>query len=664
MAIFIRSMLLLLAVWQPVAQAADSGWLRAAQNTHAEVRLRSATTPDNQVRLLIDVRLQPGWKTYWRTPGEGGVAPAIRWESDIAEERWSWPTPARFNVSGFTTQGYQRDVSLPVTLRASGILKGTLTLSTCSNVCILTDFPFSLDLDKPANAEFVADYARALGQVPVNSGLIDVLKAGYAGNELRVEAERADGWHHPEIFLDNPTGSVLGKPVIKIKDRQMIASMPVTDEWGGESPYLHGQELSLVIADRGISQQSNTVIGDPLAVPFTYDGLAYIALLALLGGLVLNLMPCVLPVLALKLSGLIQASGQSRRLTRQQFLASSAGIVTSFIMLALFMSLLRLSGETLGWGIQFQNSGFLLVMALVSFFFTASLFDLVHIRLPSFLNTRLAMQGGDNLSGHFMQGIFATLMATPCTAPLLGTAIGWALAAPLPGLWLLFILMGIGMSLPWLLIAMQPDLARFLPKPGRWMLYLRASLGTMLLLSCIWLLSLLAGHWNRVAVAIISLLLLAILPCSLIKQGRNRLASCVALIIALSVAGYTVTTGEGDELRWKPLTEEAVHEALQGNKRVLVDITAEWCITCKLNKLHVFDSNVVRKALKADDIVLLRGDWTHADPQISRFLQQRGSVAVPFNQVYGPATPEGIVLGTVLSRDALLSSLARAKEQP
>lgn len=665
MMILIRSLMLLLAVWLPAVQAADSGWLRAAENSHAEVRLRAAPQ-GNIVQLLLDIRLKPGWKTYWRTPGEGGIAPAIQWHSAVGDERWSWPVPTRFDVSGLSTQGYHGDVSLPISLRASGVLRGTLTLSTCSNVCILTDYPFSLDLKQPADADFTADYARALGQVPVSSGLTETLRAGYASGELSLVAERADGWQQPAIFLDNPSGAMLGKPDIQIKGSQMIARVPVTDEWGEAPPDLQGKQLSVVIADGGISQQSRTNIGTTVAGSSAYAGLAWVALMALLGGVTLNLMPCVLPVLAIKISGLVQAKAQCRRLTRQQFLASAAGIICSFAVLALFMSALRLSGEALGWGIQFQSSGFLLLMVLVAFLFTASLFDLLHIRLPSALNTRLAMQGGSGLSGHFLQGAFATLLATPCTAPLLGTAIGWALTASLPVLWLLFILMGVGMSLPWLIMALMPDLARYLPKPGRWMLQLRAVLGMMMLLSSLWLLSLLEVHWGVTVVSIISVLLSAVLACCLIKQKRRVMASAVVLAVTVSVAGYMATAETnttGDRLHWQPLSEEAIRQALHDNKRVFVDVTADWCITCKINKRRVLDNADVRKALAAKDVVLLRGDWSQADPEISAFLQRRGSVAVPFNQIYGPTLPGGRVLEPLLSRDVLLSTLARSKEQ-
>lgn len=196
-------------------------------------------------------------------------------------------------------------------------------------------------------------------------------------------AERDESWQQPEIFLDNPEGAMFGKPEISTEGKVFTARVPVTDEWGEAPPDLTGHKLSLVISDTGLAQESAVPVGAEITQGVPSKGLWQVALFAILGGFILNLMPCVLPVLAIKLGGLVQAKGQERTLTRKQFLASTGGILTSFAALALFMSVLRLSGNALGWGIQFQSSGFLVVMVVVTFLFTASLFDLLHFRLPS-----------------------------------------------------------------------------------------------------------------------------------------------------------------------------------------------------------------------------------------------------------------------------------------
>ncbi|HBZ15644.1 protein-disulfide reductase DsbD family protein [Candidatus Pantoea floridensis] len=666
MYLLIRSLLLLLASCAMTAQAADTGWLRNAQNSHAEVRLRSASFNDKQ-QLLLDIRLQPGWKTYWRTPGEGGVAPEIRWQTPEVNARWFWPAPERFDVSGLTTQGYKGDITLPIELAtlSSQRLAGTLTLSTCSDVCILTDFPFSLDLTRPADVNFARDYAEAMGQIPAAGGLTDRLDASFVNGELQIRAQRQDGWQKPALFFDYPPGSMLAAPSISVSGDTLSARVAVTDEWGEAAPDLRGKTLSLVVADGGIAQQSSVTIGaESLVSGGAASTLWSVVLLALLGGLILNLMPCVLPVLAIKLSSLVQQQGQTQRQTRQQFLASSAGIIFSFLLLALLMTGLRLSGQALGWGIQFQSSGFLLVMVLVMFLFSASLFDLLHFRLPSGLNTTLATRGSDGLLGHFGQGAFATLLATPCSAPFLGTAVAYALTAPLPQLWLLFVALGVGMSLPWLLVAALPGMARCLPRPGRWMVHLRSVLGLFMLLATFWLVTLLIPHWGATFALMLALTLLVVLCIWLVKQQALQQAGVVLITLTLAGALFLMTRiePEEDSLHWLPLTEAALNQALEQDKRVFIDVTADWCITCKVNKSRVLNQPDVRAALKADDVVLLRGDWTQPDAAIGEFLRRRDRVAIPFNQIYGPALPQGQILSPLLTREAVISTLSEAKK--
>ncbi|EKN4182038.1 thioredoxin family protein [Yersinia ruckeri] len=663
----------LLLLWLPNLWAADSGWLISPLNDHAKVRLRTEPIAEGETRLLLSVALEKGWKTYWRSPGEGGIAPSITWAQPLAEVKWHWPTPQRFDVSGISTQGYQQQVALPIVISAapSGVLAGTLTLSTCSNVCILTDYPFSLDLSKPGyDPRFDHDFAQAMGQVPVATGLADEISAGYGNGEIQILAQRSAGWQQPMVFFDGITDAELGKPEVVVTGEQLAVRVPTSDGWGDSAPDLRGKPLTLVISNGGMAQEATVTLGEALILPGSTTAYWQWLVIALIGGLILNLMPCVLPVLAMKLGSVLQVEHQSRRGVRLQFLSSSLGILTSFWLLALLMTVLRLGNHALGWGIQFQNPWFIGFMVLVTALFSANLFGLFEVRLSSSLNTRIATHGGNGLGGHFWQGALATLLATPCSAPFLGTAVAFALAAPLPALWGIFTALGIGMSLPWLAIATWPKLALCLPKPGRWMLHLRIVLGLLMLASCLWLISLMSSHigtlWTLISAAI---LLLALLLAMGRHYGR-RLALITGLISLLVIGGLLLLgalTAERwrqplhDDVQWQPLSETAIQQALAQNKRVFVDVTAEWCVTCKVNKINVLMRSDVQKALMADDVVALRGDWTHSSPEMSAFLRKRGSVAVPFNQVYGPSRPQGVVLSPLLNRESLLDVLASAK---
>lgn len=618
---FRQALICLLFLWLPASWAAESGWLRSPQNDHASVRVRADTTAQGETRLLIDVKLENGWKTYWRSPGEGGIAPSIAWKENSPAVNWFWPTPARFDVAGITTQGYHQRVTFPLRVqgKAPATLAGVLTLSTCSNVCLLTDYPFSV-APSSRDAGFAHDYAQAMGRIPLAQGLTDTLQADTRPGELIVTAQRSAGWTDPALFLDSVGEVDFGKPHIRVDGDTMRATVPVHDSWGEGAPDLRGQPLTLVLADNEVAQESELTPGNAPAAVGGGLPLWQVVLMALAGGLILNLMPCVLPVLAMKLGSVLLVEDKSRRQVRRQFLASVVGILASFMALALLMTILRLSNQALGWGIQFQNPWFIGVMMLVMLAFSASLFGLFTFRLPASLTTKLATHGGNGLAGHFWQGAFATLLATPCSAPFLGTAVAVALTASLPTLWGLFLALGVGMSLPWLLVAMRPGLAQRLPRPGRWMNGLRRLLGLMMLGSAIWLATLLLPH-----------------------------------------LGFSSSPAEKERVNWQPLSEQAITDALAQHKRVFIDVTAEWCITCKVNKYNVLTTPSVQEALGQPDVVALRGDWTLPSDEITAFLNARGQVAVPYNQIYGPGLPQGQTLPTLLTRDNLLKTLAEAK---
>ena len=660
-----RILFCLLWLWLPVGQAADTGWLRAADNTHASVRLR-AQQESGGARLLLDVNLEKGWKTYWRSPGEGGIAPAIRWNTP-QEVRWHWPTPQRFDVAGMSTQGYRGDVSFPMETdgQLPKTLSGVLTLSTCSNVCILTDYPFSLDMAAPAGEPFNYDFTKAMGTLPLKSGLTRRLSAHYASGKLTLQAEREGGWQRPALYIDDMEGVDFGKPTLRIEGNTLKATVPVSDGWGEAAPDISHHTLSLVLSDGGQAQESRIAIGKGSAAPPL--SLGWVLLMALAGGLILNVMPCVLPVLAMKLGALVQTQTRERGAVRRQFLASTCGIVASFLALALMMTLLRLGNQALGWGIQFQNPWFIGAMRLVMALFSASLLGLFEFRLSSGASTFLATRGGSGIMGHFWQGAFATLLATPCTAPFLGTAVSAALIAPLPLLWGLFFAMGIGMSLPWLAVALWPGLAKRLPRPGRWMNGVRLVLSLMMLGSAVWLLSLLTAHIGRTAVGLLMVALTLALLLAVAWRYRGATAlwtGAVTLLTASSVALLTLANVPGprrDRIDWQPLSEQAIVRALADHKRVFVDVTADWCVTCKANKYNVLLRDDVQSALSAPDVVALRGDWTRPSATINSFLTARGSAAVPFNQIYGPGLPEGRIQPPLLDRDTLLAALSDAK---
>ena len=656
-----------------IVHAADTGWLVSPQNDHARIRFQ-AERENNRIQGLLTVELKPGWKTYWRSPGEGGVAPKISWPEGV-KDSWSWPVPSRFDISGMTTQGYHDRVQIPITLDGvkNDTLDGTLTLSTCSNVCLLTDYPLHLDFTQPVDDGFRSAFERAMRAVPGTSGVAADLSAWLSDGSLVVTGTTDGQWENPGIYFDPLEGDILpGDPVITHDGNRLRVTVPVTDEWGDKPASLEGKALSFVLTNGDRAQQTSLTVGATPDAPSAPDGIGKMVLFALLGGLILNLMPCVLPVMGMKLNSILHAGSNSRTI-RLRFLATSAGIVTSFMLLAAMVTALKLAGASLGWGIQFQNPWFIGLMVAVTFLFALNLFGTFEMLLPSATAGRLAAAGGTGIGGSFCEGMFATLLATPCSAPFLGTAVAFALGAPLHALWLVFLMLGVGMSLPWLFVALVPKTALLLPKPGRWMNTLKVVLGLMMLASSFWLASLLSLHLGDAIAQAVMLILVAVALALFVMKRQTSSPLFWLVVIALSAfGGYQVrgllnappdalAQNTAQTISWQPLSEEAIAQALVQGKRVFVDISADWCVTCKVNEHRVLNQPDMIAALRQPDVVALRGDWSQPSALIAEFLAKRNRYAIPFNAVYGPGLPDGEILSPLLDKRTLVTTLNNAK---
>ncbi|MBW9401544.1 DUF255 domain-containing protein [Leclercia sp. EC_58] len=645
------------------ACAAVPGWPMTPDNAHAQVQVWHDAPADGKVRLLLDVTPDEGWKTYWRTPGDGGFRPVIEWASQ-ATTQWHWPRPVRFTSAGFSSVGYDRRVVFPLEITTDEVqrLRGKLTLSLCSNLCVVNTFPLDINLAAGPSADFASAWDEAMRAVPATHGAIAVKSVATDRDTLTVKLTSPQGWSRPELFTDNPTEATLAPLQTAVQGDTLTARFSVSNSQGEPLAANGLQQIALLVSDGAQSQQLTVELS-----PGPSTTLWQIMAVALVGGLILNLMPCVLPVLGIKLASLMTLAESTRRQTRLRFLATAAGIIFSFLVLAAVVTGLRLSGAWIGWGFQFQNPWFIGAMVLVTWIFCFSLAGLLEIRLPSTLTTRLATAGGNGIGGSFLEGAFATLLATPCTAPFLGTAVTFALAAPVHQLWLVFLVLGIGMSLPWLAIAMAPGVARWLPKPGPWMGKLRLVLVLLMLGSCIWLMSLLVKECGARYVLIGGGLMVALFLYRCAKtmpHHRENLRSLAfGVLFGAGLYAFLAPQPQGKEdspLNWQPLSEAALSEALAARKRVLVDITADWCLNCRVNEVMVLHRPEVVTALNRDDVVLLQGNWSQPSAEIEQFLRRYGASGIPFNAIFGPSLPQGHVLPSLLSKEALLTALAKA----
>ena len=408
-------------------------------------------------------------------------------------------------------------------------------------------------------------------------------------------------------------------------------------------------------------------------------GLAAMLLLALLGGLILNAMPCVLPVLSLKVFGLVRSAGHGRSEVVRGALATAAGILASFLALALAAVAARAAGAAVGWGIQFQRPGFVAFLAVVVVLFSLNLWGLFEIALPQ----RLARVGGagprEGLAGHFVSGLFATLMATPCSAPFLGTAVGFALGQEAPAILAIFTAVGLGMALPYLLLAAAPGAARFLPRPGAWMDTLRGVMGFLLAAAAVWLFYVLSSQISLERLAMIQLGLLALalflwlrhrhMASGSPRNGMRWIAEAgMIAAVALTVGIAAVSPSAGPRLmadaapsliEWQPWDRARAESLAAEGQLVFVDVTADWCFTCKVNERLVLETPEIAGAFEEHGVVPMKADWTNRNDEIGKFLAEHGRYGIPFYLLYRPGQ-EPRVFSELLTKEGLREAVQAA----
>ena len=661
--------------------AQTTGWLQ--EPSHPPIQLRfmltgQVDTTTNTVPAVLEVKLSGDWKTYWRSPGEGGIAPSIDWQdsTNLVNSNWQWPVPKHFSLLGLETYGYTDSVSFPMQLQFEDInkpliLAGTLTLSSCTTICVLTDYDINMSVDiqnLQADADAMFLYNKSITKVPrkVDDNNAIQLVWDHANSQLQATISGYNWGETPTLLIDGDLDTAFKLKTVEESADNLIAVFNASS-WLGEIELIDKTlNLTVITSEQALEFSTPVIAGQ---VTIAGQSLIGIVLFALLGGLILNIMPCVLPVLGMKLSTIIDAPRLEKGKIRQQFLASAAGIIVSFWLLAAFIFALKVSGQAIGWGIQFQSPWFIAAMVVITAVFSLNMLGAFEFSLSSNVQTKLATVGDDSNRGHFLQGMFATLLATPCSAPFLGTAVAYALGADTVTLFVIFTALAIGMALPWLLVATFPSLVSLLPKPGRWMGSVKTVFAGLLMLTCLWLVTLLSSFLPTLAIyGLFSVVSLIFIGFMIKLKGKRAvlisvsvgllLGSAVALAASLTTSKWS--NGLPEDLAWQELDTVRIEQEVQAGNTVFVNITADWCITCKANKIGVILQDPVYSTLQAENVVPMEGDWTVRSEKVTNYLQNNGRFGVPFNIVYGPKAPSGIPLLVILSDDAVMNAIKQA----
>jgi len=693
-------------------------WLAAANghaaHTTAQLLVSAATArPGDTIWAGVQLKMEPGWHTYWKNPGAAGQATEIKWQlpAGITAGEIQWPLPEKLPPAEITTYGYENEVVLlvPLTL-ASNLPAGPLNLAAkvswleCKESCI------------PASAEVQA--AIAIGnetKISATTGTLELWRrrtpsptgdlfqtAAWweppAATNQRTLTIKLNGAKSPLLsadvdFFPATTGDfeIQSASQIRTGSPGELAFSQVVKKFSGDWPAEISGVLVLQTGTTRTGYEVNLTIGEPLAAPATGNlpppvALWRMLIFAFIGGLILNIMPCVLPVIALKILGFVNEAKSEPRHVRQLGLIYTLGVLASFAVLGGAVVAVKLAGHQAAWGMQFGNPIFLVALATLVTLVALNLFGVFEVTLTGgAMNVASDLSAKSGATGAFFNGALATALATPCSAPILGSALAFAFTQPATTLMLIFLTVGLGLASPYVLLSWHPAWLKFLPKPGAWMEKFKVAMGFPMLAAVLWLYSIAAATYGKnvlwLGVFLVLLSAAAWTFGNFVQHGRRRKGMALVVVLILLVAGYgyalekelnwrhpviaAPATGSlqesADGIAWQPWSAATVAQARATGKVVLVDFTADWCLTCQVNKKTSLEISAVREKLKVLAAVALLADYTHTPDEITAELTRFHRAGVPLVLVYPKAaTAAPLVLPEVLTPGLVLNALETA----
>jgi thiol:disulfide interchange protein len=656
----------------------------------------NAIVPGKPFTVGLVLRMAPGWHTYWKFSGDAGLPTELKWKLPpgwkIGEVQWPIPLKT-IDPGDIQTYGYVDEVLLmqevtppPKIENSTTKLVADASWLVCEKICIPGSATLELELPvsasgQPANTELFARYRRLLPQNWPGPNVATAEWARVASDlRLKIPSETLANYPAVDFFPLPDEGTVVGHPTVESRNKnEIVFRIPIESS---------GKNLSSMAGLVVFSQKPNgedragwqitTASIASTVRPAPGRGVLTFLLFGFIGGMILNLMPCVLPVISLKIFGFIQQAGQSRQKILRSGISFTLGIFAWFIALALLLIALKTAGRDVTWGgFQFTNAYFVLVLSVIVLVFALNLFGVFEISLPQRFSRGLlsTSERKDDL-GSFFQGIFATVLATPCTAPFLGTALGFAFSQSATIILAIFIAIAAGMSAPYLLLSAQPAWLRFLPRPGAWMVHMKQFMGFLLLATLLFLLYVLGAQRGLEGAIWASCFLLVISVACWMKgvfvvptasAAKRGIVLVIMLVLVLGSGIYFIgdkfhsanVASAGSQLRggWQGFTPERLQAELDQGHTVFVDFTAAWCLTCKFNEASVLESQDVREAFQRRGIVKMKADWTNGDPVITKLLQQFGRPGVPLYVLYPGKNEEPIVFPELLTKSMVLEKL-------
>ncbi len=639
----------------------------------------------NEFRLGLHFVLDAGWHVYWQNAGDSGQPPEVKWHvpAGLKVGALQFPVPRRLPLGPLMDYGYEGQVLFPVKATYTGSdstlsLTGDVRWLVCRESCIPGKATLSLTLPigtagaNPTTSTLFAEADAALPKM-LPPGATVAIAAIQKDFVITLHDGRREEVAEFFPFDAEQIANAAPQKVKPFADGVRV-TIPKSDTLQKVPTEFHGL---LKLSSGSYEFQSPVTMAAPAAEDEAGHGVARKLLislgLAFIGGILLNLMPCVFPVLFLKGLALVSSSGEERKHLRGHGLVYALGILVSFWTIVAVLLVLRAGGSHLGWGFQFQSPGFIAAMAALLFFLGLSLAGQFELGLS------LTSAGG-NLAQHegyvgsFFTGVLATVVATPCTGPFMGAAIGYAFAQPAYVTLGIFTALALGLALPYLLLTLHPAWTSLLPKPGAWMEYLKVATAVPIFATVIWLVwlfTLVAGT-NALISLLACFVLLAMAGWVLGRWPAKTAGSVAALVMAVAGLALPVTAARRTHVEaksteethgdWQPYSPAAFAAATSAGKPVFVDFTAQWCLSCQVNERVALTRADVKAAFAREGVVLFKADWTTQDPEITSALAVLGRSGVPVYALYAPNQTQARLLPEVLTPGIVLSALADLKQ--
>ena len=671
-----------------------------AQHLTAElVSLAPAIAPGGTQQVGLVITLEEHWHVYWINAGDSGEPPTIKWTlpAGITAGTMQFGIPSRLPLGPLMDFGYEDTAAFPVTITAApdarpgpAHLDAKVTWLVCREVCIPGKAHLGIDLHVTPGAVAPVPplLVGALGTTiktlpkPLPAGASFSVLGGKTDFVLTFTGHKSASTADPEFYPYDPELIVdaADQSIEKLSDGFRIR-VPRAPELTALPPQLHAllklsdteaYDVAAPVVPGELAVASSSTKSPKVFVP-NPDATSITALsavgLAFLGGLILNLMPCVFPVLFLKGLALVQSSQEERKHVRMHGLVYTLGILVSFWTIVAVLLIVRAGGSQAGWGFQLQSPIFLALLASGIFFFALSLAGLFDIGLSlTSVGGELAQKQG--YTGSFFTGVLATVVATPCTAPLMGVAIGFALAQPAPITFAVFTALALGLATPYLALSFEPRWTRILPRPGAWMETFKQITAIIFFATVIWLTYVYGALFTgptagtngvyRVALLLACFLVLTIAGWTLGKWPARWASTIAAIVIAAIALAIPLYQPKDTTLVWQPYTAQTLSEARASGHPVFIDFTAAWCLSCQVNERLVLKSPEVQHQFSSRHFTLIKADWTQYDPAITQQLQSIQRSGVPTYVVY-PATANSAadVLPELLTKSIVLDAIQK-----